>query len=147
MVSVLIKRLDHAKDLGLPYYATEQSSGMDLVAANIEPITIEPFKRVLIETGICIALPEGFEGQIRSRSGLSLKNGVIVLNTPGTIDADYRGEIKLILANLSEIPFVVERGMRLAQLVIAPVSKADLKEVDVLPDTYRAAGGFGSTGV
>ncbi len=145
MTEILIKRL--SKNVNLPKYATEDSSGMDL-AANIESsVKIEPGKTSIIPTGISIAIPKSFEIQIRPRSGLASKNQVTVLNTPGTIDADYRGEIKVILINLSNKTFIVENGARIAQMVLCPVSKATIKEVDNLERTVRGFGGFGSTGI
>ena len=141
-----IKRLD-GNDLQLPSYETNKSAGMDLRACIQENIAIKPGERKLIKTGISIALPENFEAQIRPRSGLALKNGITVLNSPGTIDADYRGEIGVILINLGTDDFVVERGMRIAQMVISPVIQAELIEVDELDETKRGKGGFGSTGV
>jgi dUTP pyrophosphatase len=145
-VTVSITRLPHAQDLKLPAYATEHSAGMDLVAAISEPLTIETGERVLIPTGLAIALPDGYEAQIRPRSGLALKNGVSLVNTPGTIDADYRGEIGIILINFGWEPFTIERGMRIAQMVIAPYTRAQFAEVAELPSSDRGAGGFGSTG-
>ena len=130
----------------LPAYATSQSAGMDL-RANIEsPITLHPMERTLVPTGIRIELPEGYEAQVRPRSGLALKHGITCLNTPGTIDSDYRGEVKVILINLGEEDFHIRRGDRIAQLVIAPFARADWSEVTSLDETQRGAGGFGSTG-
>jgi dUTP pyrophosphatase len=131
----------------LPKRASEHAAGLDLVAANKEPIVLGVGKRALVPTGIAIALPPGFEAQVRPRSGLALKNGVTCLNSPGTIDADYRGEIKVILINHGEEQFSVERGMRIAQLVVAPVTHAAPEIVPVLDETGRQSGGFGSTGV
>lgn len=145
-VTVLIKKLPHAEDLPLPQYATKFASGMDLFAAVTEPVKLKPFQRVLIPTGISIELPPGYEAQIRPRSGLALKHGITVLNTPGTIDADYRGEVGIILINLGQKDFTVERGMKIAQMVISPVCHAVLKERE-LSSTERAEGGFGSTGI
>lgn len=145
-MKVAIKTLDHAKGLTLPHYATEQSAGMDLCAAVAEPLTLEPGERALIPTGLALALPQGYEAQVRPRSGLALKNGVTVLNSPGTVDADYRGEVKVILANLGNEPFEVTRGMRIAQMVIAAHAHVAWEQVDDLDDTERGAGGFGSTG-
>ncbi len=145
MTEVLIKRL--SKNIKLPKYETNGSSGMDL-SANIEKkIKIEPGKTSIIPTGISVAIPKNFEIQIRSRSGLAAKSQISVLNSPGTIDADYRGELKVILINLSNETFVVERGARIAQMVLCPIVKAKFKEVDSLNDTDRGAGGFGSTGL
>jgi dUTP pyrophosphatase len=142
---VKIQRLAHAVEF-LPDYATKHSAGMDLMAANIEPIIIRPHEVQLIATGICIALPDYFEAQIRPRSGLALKHGITVLNSPGTIDADYRGEIKIMLINHSTKEFVVERGMRIAQMIIARYEQILWNEVESLDNTERGVGGFGSTG-
>ncbi|WP_341753623.1 dUTP diphosphatase [Candidatus Tisiphia endosymbiont of Dioctria rufipes] len=144
-IKVKIKKLEHSVDL-LHGYATEHSAGMDLVAANIEPITIKPQEVKLVPTGICIALPSHLEAQIRPRSGLALKHGVTVLNSPGTIDADYRGEIKVILINHAQEDFIIERGMKIAQMVIARYEQILWDEVDSLDETSRGLGGFGSTG-
>lgn len=146
-VIIQLKKLENASGLDLPSYATIQSAGMDLLAANNEDIIIKPGKRVLVKTGITIALPEGFEAQIRPRSGLAWKNGVTVLNSPGTIDADYRGEIGVILINHGEDDFTVTRGMRIAQMIISHYKRAQFEEVTELSDTARGTGGFGSTGV
>ena len=146
-ISVPIQRLDHALDLDLPFYATEQSAGMDLHAAIPGDIVLEPGKRCLVPTGIAIALPTGYEAQIRSRSGLSIKNGVIVLNSPGTIDADYRGEVIAIMMNLGEEPFIIERGMRIAQMIIAPFTQVTWEKSDNLEETTRGVQRFGSTGL
>ena len=144
MTKILIKRL--AKDVSLPKYETIGSSGMDL-AANIEnSIDINPGKTAIIPTGLAVSIPNGFEIQIRPRSGLAAKMNITVLNTPGTIDADYRGEIKVILINLSDKVFVVEKGLRIAQMVVCPIIKAHLEEVNELNNTDRGEGGFGSTG-
>jgi len=145
-LSVKITKLQHARDLALPAYATSQSAGMDLLAAVFEPAVVKAGEIAIIPTGIGIALPEGFEAQIRPRSGLAAKFGVTVLNAPGTIDADYRGEIKVILINHSSSDFVIERGMRIAQMVIARYEHVILEEVQSLEDTSRGAKGFGSTG-
>lgn len=131
----------------LPAYATPASAGMDLRASIGKPITLQPLERALVKTGIFVEIPLGYEAQVRPRSGLSLKNGITVLNSPGTIDADYRGEIGVILANVSDTPFTIENGERIAQLVIAKHERAEWVEVEVLTDTERGAGGFGSTGV
>lgn len=147
MTIVAIKQLPHGKDMNLPAYATSHSAGMDLMAAIDKDIVIKKHQRALVPTGIAIALPDGFEAQIRPRSGLALKNGVTVLNTPGTIDADYRGEIGIILINLGDEDFVVTRGMRVAQMIIAPYIQAKFNQVDDLDETTRGKGGFGSTGV
>jgi dUTP pyrophosphatase len=143
-----LRRLPHSEGLPLPAYQTAHAAGLDLVAAvpADAPVTLAPGGRSLVPTGFAIALPEGFEAQVRPRSGLAAHHGVTVLNTPGTIDADYRGEIQVILVNLGVGPFVVTRGLRIAQLVVAPVSRATVIEVDALDDTARGIGGFGSTG-
>lgn len=144
--TIAVRRLPHGADLALPAYATDHAAGMDLLAAVAEPVTLAPGQRRLIPTGIAIALPAGFEAQVRPRSGLALKNGITLLNSPGTIDADYRGEVGVILANLGDQPFTVERGMRIAQMVIARYERAAWQEVDNLDETARGTGGFGSTG-
>lgn len=148
-VGVDLKRLPHGNGLPLPDYETPQSAGMDLAAAldEGEELLLAPGARALVPTGIALALPAGFEAQVRPRSGLAIKHGVTVLNSPGTIDADYRGEIKVILINHSPEPFVITRGMRIAQMVIAPVTRARWRLVDDLDETGRGAGGFGSTGI
>jgi dUTP diphosphatase len=146
VIKVEVKRLPHGADLPLPEYATADSAGLDLLAAVQGEITIPPGKRALVPTGLAIALPPGFEAQVRPRSGLALKNGVTVLNSPGTVDADYRGEVGVILANLGEAPFVVTRGMRIAQMVVAPVTRLTWDPVAELPGSARGEGGFGSTG-
>lgn len=146
-VIIQLKKLENADGLELPSYATTSSAGMDLLAAGSEDIIIKPGKRALVKTGIAIALPEGFEAQIRPRSGLAWKNGITVLNSPGTIDADYRGEIGVILINHGEDDFTVTRGMRIAQMIIAHYKRADFEEVQELSTTVRGEGGFGSTGV
>jgi dUTP pyrophosphatase len=145
-VEIAVSRLPHNTDLPLPAYETAQSAGMDLAAAIGAPVTLAPGGRAMVPTGLAIALPAGYEAQVRPRSGLAAKNGVTVLNTPGTVDADYRGEVKVILINLGDDAFEIERGMRIAQMVIAPVTQASLTEVDTLPETARGTGGFGSTG-
>lgn len=149
MVKVAIRQLDHAKGLPLPHYATPGAAGLDLSAAigENEKITLKPGKRTLVPTGLQIHLPEGYEAQVRPRSGLALKNGIALVNAPGTIDADYRGEIGVILVNLGEADFEITRGLRIAQMVIAPVSRVDLIAVDSVEASERGAGGFGSTGV
>lgn len=144
--SIKLKLLDNAKDLPLPEYATDHSAGMDIVAAIDEDMTIEPMQRVMVPTGLSVALPAGFEMQIRPRSGLAAKHGITVLNTPGTVDADYRGEIKIILINLSDTDFKIERGMRIAQMVITEYTRTQWTLVDELDETERGTGGFGSTG-
>jgi len=146
-VTVAIRRLAHGAGLPLPEYATPGSAGVDLVAAVDAAITLEPGARALVPTGIALALPQGFEAQLRPRSGLALKHGVTLLNSPGTIDSDYRGEIKAILVNHGTLPFLVERGTRIAQLVVAPVAQVLWAERSELDNTEREAGGFGSTGL
>ena len=146
VVEISLKPLDHAVGLNLPTYATEQSAGMDLSAALEEAIELSPGERALIPTGLSIALPAGYEAQVRPRSGLAIKHGVTVLNTPGTVDADYRGEIKVVLINLGQDPVTIERGMRIAQLVVAQHATVTWKKVENLEETDRSEGGFGSTG-
>ncbi len=143
-VPIAIKRLDHGADLPLPAYATAGAAGMDVVAA--EAVTLAPGGRHAVATGLAMAIPPGFEVQVRPRSGLALKHGITVPNTPGTIDSDYRGELKVILINHGTAPFEVRRGDRIAQLVLAPVVQAAWLEVHALDETTRGAGGFGSTG-
>ncbi len=147
-VTVEIVRLDHAEGLPLPAYETAGAAGMDLRAAppEDEPIVLRPGGRTMVPTGLCIAVPDGFEAQVRPRSGLAIRAGVTCLNTPGTIDADYRGEVKVILANLGEENFVIRRGDRIAQLVICPVARAQWRIAEALDQTRRGGGGFGSTG-
>ncbi|WP_332923246.1 dUTP diphosphatase [Candidatus Puniceispirillum sp.] len=145
-LSLDICRLPHAKDIPLPAYASDGAAGLDLCAANDTPIRLESGDRVLVPTGFAIKLPALHEAQIRPRSGLAAKHGVTVANAPGTIDSDYRGEIKIILINLGSDAFIIERGMRIAQMVIAPVIQSQLREVDSLDTTSRGADGFGSTG-
>tara|TARA_B100000941_G_scaffold207627_1_gene151756 strand:- start:80 stop:520 length:441 start_codon:yes stop_codon:yes gene_type:complete len=144
MTEILIKRL--SKDINLPKYETEGSSGMDLAAHIENSLQIEPGNTVIVPTGIAVSIPKNFEIQIRPRSGLAAKNKISVLNTPGTIDSDYRGEIKVILINLSEKTFIVEKGARIAQMVLCPIVKAQVKEVESLGETLRSSSGFGSTG-
>ena len=146
VVHIPLARLPHGMDLPLPGYATDQSAGADLLAAVTEQITLDPGKRAIVPTGISIALPSGYEAQVRPRSGLAAKHGVTVLNSPGTIDADYRGEVGVILINHGDEPFTIDRGMRIAQLIIAPVSVAQWQETDDLGGSARGDGGFGSTG-
>jgi dUTP pyrophosphatase len=146
MVEILVTRLPHAEGLPLPAYATEGAAGMDLVAAVTAPLAIGPGERALVPTGLCIALPAGYELQVRPRSGLALKHGITLPNTPGTVDEDYRGELQVIVMNAGREPFTVERGMRIAQAVVAPVTRAGWREVESLPYTRRGEGGFGSTG-
>jgi len=147
-IEVRIQRLPHGEDLPLPAYQSEHAAGLDLVAAIAAdaPLDLAPGARALIPTGIAIALPQGYEAQVRPRSGLAARHGLTVLNAPGTVDADYRGEIKVLLINHGREPVTVSRGMRIAQLVIAPVSRAHLTETSTLDDTQRGGGGFGSTG-
>jgi dUTP pyrophosphatase len=144
-----IRRLAHAADLPLPRYETAGAAGIDLVAANPSdaPIVLESLARALVPTGLVFQLEPGFEAQVRPRSGLAFKHGVTVLNAPGTVDADYRGEVQVLLVNLGSEPFTVTRGMRIAQLVVAPVLQVEPVEVELVDDTPRAAGGFGSTGL
>lgn len=146
-VSVPVVRLPHGDGLPLPAYATARSAGLDLLAAIEAPLELPPGGRALVPTGIALALPDGCEAQVRPRSGLALKHGVTVLNSPGTIDADYRGEVGVILANLSKEQAIVRRGDRIAQLVVAAVARAEWVEVEALGESDRGAGGFGSTGV
>jgi len=146
-VIVPVLRLPHGDDLPLPSYATAHAAGLDLIAALSEDVVLAPRERILVPTGIAIALPPGFEAQVRPRSGLALKAGITVLNSPGTIDADYRGEISVILVNLGSDHYHVRRGDRIAQLVIAPVTRAAWDVTVRLPPSERAAGGFGSTGL
>lgn len=145
-LQVNIKTLPHGEDLPLPSYATINSAGMDLLAAIDNPKTLKPMERYLVPTGIAIALPEGFEAQIRSRSGLAYKNGVVVINSPGTIDPDYRGEIFVALINLSQEEFIIEKGIRIAQMIICNFSQVNWNIVKELNETIRGNGGFGSTG-
>ena len=145
-IQIAVTRLPHGADLPLPAHETRQSAGMDLAAAIDAPIALAPGARAMVPTGLAIALPAGYEAQVRPRSGLAARHGVTVLNTPGTVDADYRGEVKVILINHGDAPFEIERGMRIAQMVIAPVTQASFAEVEALPQTERGAGGFGSTG-
>ena len=146
-IEIAVERLAHAADLPLPAYASESAAGLDLPAAIDAELVLQPGARALVPTGYRLALPEGHEAQVRPRSGLALKAGLTVLNSPGTIDADYRGEIGVVLINLGEEAFTVSRGMRIAQLVVSPVSRARLVERARLDDTGRGAGGFGSSGL
>ena len=145
-MEVLIRVQDGCGDVPLPKYMSEHASGMDVCAAVPAPLVLKPGERALVPTGFHIAVPPGYEAQIRPRSGLAAKHGITVLNTPGTIDADYRGEVKVILANLGTEPFTIQRGDRIAQMVIVPVLQATLTPVAELPDTERGHGGFGHTG-
>ena len=144
-IAIALQRLPHGNGLPLPAYATEGAAGMDIVAA--EDLSLPPGARAAVATGFAIAIPAGYEVQVRPRSGLALKHGITCLNTPGTIDSDYRGEVKVILANLGSEAFAIKRGDRIAQLVAAPVQRATFTEVASLDETARGAGGFGSTGV
>ena len=147
-VTVRVRRLPHADGLPLPRYETAGAAGLDLLAALAEgeSLGLAPLARALVPTGLVLELPSGFEGQVRPRSGWAVRSGVTVLNSPGTIDADYRGEIQVLLVNLGEAPVAIERGMRIAQLVIAPMAKGELVEVEAVGTTARSAGSFGSTG-
>ncbi|NBV06419.1 MAG: dUTP diphosphatase [Proteobacteria bacterium] len=147
MTILKIKKLENAKDLALPKYETQGSAGMDLLAAIDEEIVIKSGEIKLVKTGIAIALEKGFEAQVRPRSGLALKNGITVLNSPGTIDSDYRGEVCVILINHSKVDFTITRGMRIAQIVIAKHEQAEILEVENLDETVRGSSGFGSTGL
>src|ERR1700677_2030081 len=146
-VTIQVRRLPHGEGLPLPAYATPGAAGMDLLAAVAAPVTIDPGQRALIPTGLAIALPAGFEMQVRPRSGLALRNGIVLPNSPGTIDEDYRGELQVIVMNAGDAPFTVERGMRIAQAIVAPVVRAAWQEVADLDVTIRNEGGFGSTGL
>jgi dUTP pyrophosphatase len=146
-VKIYFKRLNHNRPVHLPQYMTEGSSGMDLFASLEKEVILEPGERKLIPTGISVAIPKGFEGQIRPRSGLAIRNGIGIINGPGTIDSDYRGEIGVLLINFSIEPFTIRDGDRIAQMVITRVSRAICEEVDILPPTQRQGGGFGHTGI
>ncbi|OYX86963.1 MAG: deoxyuridine 5'-triphosphate nucleotidohydrolase [Rhizobiales bacterium 17-65-6] len=148
-ISVNVERLPHGADLPLPAYASAQAAGLDLMAAlpADAPLVLAPGDWAAVPTGLAIALPEGFEAQVRPRSGLAFKSGVTVLNAPGTVDADYRGEVKVLLVNHGRDPFEVTRGMRIAQMVVAPVTRIKLAEIGKLEETARGVGGFGSTGL
>jgi dUTP diphosphatase len=146
-VPVPVRRLPHGEDLPLPAYATAGAAGMDLLAAVAEPVTLAPGARTLVPTGLAVALPAGYELQVRPRSGLALRHGIVLPNSPGTIDEDYRGEIQVIVMNAGAEPFTIERGMRIAQAILSPVVRASWQEVASLENTSRGAGGFGSTGV
>lgn len=147
-LQIPVRRLPHGEGLPLPRVQTDGSAGMDLVAAlpENEPLTLAPRARAAIPTGLQLAIPSGYEGQVRPRSGLAMKHGLTIANAPGTIDSDYRGEVKVLLINLGDVPVLIARGERIAQLVIAPVTVADLITVEKLDDTTRGTGGFGSTG-
>lgn len=146
-MKIQFKKLPHAEDLPLPSYESEYAAGMDIRAALEEPIVLKPGERKLIPSGLKMAMPQGYEAQMRPRSGLAYRNGITMLNTPGTIDADYRGELKMLAVNLGDEPFTINHGDRIAQMVIAPVIQADVGEVKTLSTTERGDGGFGSTGV
>lgn len=146
-VTVAVQVLPGAEDIPLPAYMSPHASGMDLRAAVVEPLELQPGERALVPTGLRVAIPRGYEGQVRPRSGLAVRHGISLLNAPGTIDADYRGEIQVILANLGQEPVTIERGDRIAQMVIAPVARAELAPTESLDETERGAGGFGHTGV
>ncbi|MCK0207491.1 dUTP diphosphatase [Starkeya koreensis] len=148
-VEVPVRVLAHGEGLPLPDYATPGAAGLDLIAAlpEGEPLTLAPLARAAVPTGLCLALPDGYEAQVRPRSGLALKQGLTVLNAPGTVDSDYRGEVKVLLVNLSDAPVVLERGQRIAQMVVAPVTRIHLAEAGNLTETTRGDGGFGSTGL
>jgi dUTP pyrophosphatase len=145
-LAVDIQRLPHGADLELPAYQSAGAAGLDLVAALDDEVILDPGARTLVPTGVAIALPDGYEAQVRPRSGLAARHGVTVLNAPGTVDADYRGEVKVLLINLGEAPFAIRRGLRVAQLVVAPVARVAWRERATLPQSVRDAGGFGSTG-
>jgi len=145
-ITVPLRVLPHGEGLPLPSYATAHAAGVDLMAAIDAPVEILPGARIVIPTGLSLALPEGYEGQVRPRSGLARKHGITILNSPGTIDADYRGELQVILINLSPDPFTIERGERIAQLVVAPVTRVTFARAETLNETVRGTGGFGSTG-
>ncbi|GAA5520176.1 dUTP diphosphatase [Aliifodinibius salicampi] len=146
-MKIQFKKLPHAKDLPLPSYESKYAAGMDIRAALEKPVTLKPGERALIPTGLKMAMPEGYEAQMRPRSGLAYRNGITMLNTPGTIDADYRGELKMLAVNFGEEDFEINHGDRIAQMIIAPVIQAEVHEVEDLSDTERGDGGFGSTGV
>lgn len=147
-VTISVRQLPHGEGLSLPAYQTAQAAGLDLLAAvpADAPMTLAPGARAIVPTGLSIALPPGFEAQVRPRSGLATKHGVTVLNSPGTVDADYRGEVGVLLINLGDAPFEIRRGERIAQMVVAPVSHAQFERVATLPESVRSEGGFGSTG-
>ncbi|MEQ8605083.1 MAG: dUTP diphosphatase [Marivibrio sp.] len=145
-ISVKVERLPHGADLALPDYGSAEAAGCDLLAAIDGPVALAPGARAMIPTGLRLALPPGYEAQVRPRSGLAAKHGLTVLNTPGTVDSDYRGEVKVILVNLGDAPFTIERGMRIAQMVVAPVTRVAWAETTDLDRTARGVGGFGSTG-
>ena len=144
---ITIQQLQGCEDMPLPAYETEHASGLDLRAAVTEDLVLRPGQRAAVPTGLCIAIPPGYEGQVRPRSGLALRNGISMINSPGTIDADYRGEVKVLLVNLGDAPFTIRRGDRIAQLVVASVARVHWNQVARLDDTARGSGGFGHTGV
>ena len=146
-ITLKINPLPHFKDLPMPAYQSNNAAGLDLAAAVDKDIILHPGKRELIPSGLCLELPNGFEAQIRPRSGLALNNGITVLNTPGTIDSDYRGEVKIILINLSDQPFTISRGLRIAQMIISPVIQAEIEVCQELNESLRGSGGFGHSGV
>ena len=146
-IKIYFKKLDHAKELPLPDYESDEAAGMDIRAALDKPMTLQPGERNLVPTGLQMALPFGYEAQIRPRSGLAYKKGITMLNSPGTIDSDYRGEVKVLAINHGNEPYVIEHGDRIAQMVVAPVYQPEIDETDSLPETNRGEGGFGSTGV
>lgn len=146
ILGIAVRRLPNARDLPLPQPATPESAGVDLRAAVDGPVTLAPGERAKIPTGLALALPSGYEGQVRPRSGLAIRHGITLLNSPGTIDADYRGEVAVLLINHGQVPFQVTRGMRIAQLLVAPVTRFTWREVEDLEESERGAGGFGSTG-
>lgn len=146
-MKIFFKKLPHAGDLQLPSYESEFAAGMDIRAALDKPVELHPGSRMLVPTGLKMALPRGYEAQIRPRSGIAYRSGITMLNTPGTIDADYRGEVKVLAVNLGSEPYIIEHGDRIAQMVIAPVTQASIEEAESLPHTKRGSGGFGSTGV
>jgi len=146
-MKIQFKKLSHAEDLPLPSYESEFAAGMDIRAALEKPITLQPGERELIPSGLKMAMPQGYEAQMRPRSGLAYRHGITMLNTPGTIDADYRGELKMLAVNLGDKEFTINHGDRIAQMVIAPVIQAEVNEVEILSETERGDGGFGSTGV
>lgn len=145
-ITIQVRRLPHHEGLPLPSYMSASASGMDAYAANEEDMVLNPGHVLLVPTGLELAIPHGYEVQVRPRSGLALKHGVTLVNSPGTIDSDYRGEVGVIVGNVSSQPFTITRGMRIAQLIAAPVLKAELEVVEILPDTERGTGGFGHTG-
>lgn len=146
ITTLKVRRKEGCEDIPLPRYMSHAAAGMDLCAANREPICLEPGQVRLVPTGLYIAVPDGYEGQVRPRSGLALKHGLTLVNAPGTIDADYRGEVGIIVGNIGAEPYTIERGSRIAQLVIAPVVQVDIDLVDELDETHRGEGGFGHTG-